>query len=82
VLDVRTATEYRDHRLEGSVHVPLGTLRGRLDRIARDREIVTVCSHGIRSYEAHRILVECGYARSAMLDGGLSAWPFHLERID
>lgn len=82
VLDVRTATEYRDHRLEGSLHVPLGTLRGRLDRIARDREIVTVCSLGIRSYEACRILQGCGYERAAMLDGGLTAWPFKLERID
>lgn len=81
VLDVRMPSEYRDLRMEGSLHVPLGALRGRLDRISREREIVTVCSHGIRSYEAYRVLVERGYERVAILDGGLAAWPYAIERL-
>ncbi len=81
VLDVRLPSEHRDLRMRGSLHVPLGALRGRLDRIARDREIVTVCTHGIRSYEAYRVLVEHGYERVAILDGGLASWPYSVERL-
>jgi len=81
VLDVRLPSEHRDLRMRGSLHVPLGALRGRLDRIARDREIVTVCTHGIRSYEAYRVLVEHGYERVAILDGGLASWPYAIERL-
>jgi rhodanese-related sulfurtransferase len=81
VLDVRMPGAHGEARLKGSVNVPLGTLRGRLHQVPRDREVVVVSRTGTKSYEAMLILMDHGYARVAMLDGGLEAWPYGLERL-
>lgn len=81
LLDVRLSSEYEEHRLAGSAHVPLGALRGRLSQFSADREIVTVCSLGLRSYEAARLFAAHGYPKVRMLDGGLAAWPYELEHL-
>jgi NADPH-dependent 2,4-dienoyl-CoA reductase/sulfur reductase-like enzyme/rhodanese-related sulfurtransferase/two-component sensor histidine kinase len=79
VLDVRTPAEYDQERLPGSVHVPLGTLRGRLADVPRDRPIVTVCKLGLRGYEAALVLRSAGFEDVRVLDGGLTMWPY--ERV-
>lgn len=81
LLDVRLPGAHAEARLPGSVNVPLGSLRGRLHQLPRDREIVVVSRTGTKSYEATLILREHGYERVVMLDGGLEAWPFGLERL-
>jgi NADPH-dependent 2,4-dienoyl-CoA reductase/sulfur reductase-like enzyme/rhodanese-related sulfurtransferase len=81
LLDVRQSVEYRQTRLKGSQHIPIGALRSRLHDLPRDRAIVIVCSLGLRSYEASRILTAHGFADVAVLDGGLEAWPYYLEQM-
>ncbi len=81
LLDVRLPSEYGRTRLKGSRHMPLGTLRGRLHELPRDRPIVVVCSIGLRSYEASLVLSQHGFENVRVLDGGLDAWPFDLERL-
>ena len=63
LLDVREAWEYNLCALPGSVHIPMGQIQARLNEIDRNREIVVVCHHGVRSNQvAH-------YLATAM-DGG------------
>ncbi len=81
LLDVRLPSEYGRRRLKGSRHIPLGTLRGRLHDLPRDRSIVVVCSLGLRSYEASLVLAHHGFDDVRVLDGGLEAWPFAQERL-
>jgi NADPH-dependent 2,4-dienoyl-CoA reductase/sulfur reductase-like enzyme/rhodanese-related sulfurtransferase len=81
LLDVRQPTEYQKIRLRGSRHIPLGSLRDRLDDLPRDRPIVVMCSLGLRSYEASRILETFGFDNVFVLDGGLEAWPYAVERL-
>ncbi len=81
LLDVRLPGTFGEVRLKGSSNLPLGSLRGRLHQVPRDREIVVVSRTGTKSYEAALILREHGYAKVAMLDGGLEAWPYGLERL-
>ncbi len=81
VLDVRLTGAFGEARLPGSVNVPLGSLRGRLHQVPQDREVVVVSRTGTKSYEAALILADHGYDRVAMLDGGLEAWPYGLERL-
>ena len=81
LLDVRLPAEYSTVRLAGSLHIPLGALRGRLHEIPADREIVTIGKIGLRAYEAALVLRHNGYQRVAVLDGGLDAWPFALEQL-
>ncbi len=75
-LDVRTPAEYEEVRLPGSTSIPLGTLRGRLDELPRDREIITFCRQSLRAYEAALILRAAGFPRVRTLDGGIDMWPY------
>jgi NADPH-dependent 2,4-dienoyl-CoA reductase/sulfur reductase-like enzyme/rhodanese-related sulfurtransferase len=81
LLDVRQPMEYAEVRLRGSRHIPLGSLRGRLNELPRDETIVVVCSIGLRSYEASLILKANGFEDVWVLDGGLQSWPYPVERL-
>jgi rhodanese-related sulfurtransferase len=80
LIDVRLPSELDVMRLPGSRSIPLGALRARLDEFPRDRAVVLVCKLGLRSYEASLILKAHGLTDVRVLDGGLDAWPFDLER--
>jgi len=81
LLDVRLHSEYSRVRLPGSLHIPLGALRGRLHEIPRDLPIVTIGKIGLRAYEAALALEHHGFRGVRVLDGGLDAWPFELEQL-
>ena len=81
LLDVRQSTEYGQERLRSSRHIPLGNLRIRLHELPHDKTIVVVCSLGLRSYEAGRVLLTHGFDDVLVLDGGLEAWPYSVERL-
>lgn len=80
ILDVRRADEVAaGPRIPGSVRIPHTELRGRIDEVreaAAGRPIAIHCRSGVRSYLAHRMLVDAGLSASS-LDGGmltLEAW--------
>lgn len=82
LLDVRQPAEFGKTRFRNSRHIPLGSLRGRLHELPEQDPIVLVCSLGLRSYEAALILKNVGFTDVRVLDGGLEAWPFALERLE
>lgn len=75
LVDVREPDEFADWRIGGSINLPLESLgkSETLQSLPRDREIITICAHGIRSGEAAAFLVKKGYS-VRHLAGGLSAW--------
>jgi NADPH-dependent 2,4-dienoyl-CoA reductase/sulfur reductase-like enzyme/rhodanese-related sulfurtransferase len=73
VLDVRSPDEVAASQVPGSVHIPLGELRRRLDELPRDREIWVHCGAGQRSYYACRILAQRGF-RVRNLSGGMQTY--------
>ena len=76
VLDVRSPGEYEQVRLPGSTLIPLGALRGRLNELPKDKEIVTFCKISLRGYEAALILKAAGFENVRVMDGGLVMWPY------
>ncbi len=81
LLDVRTEQQAKarpidDRRLKV---IPLGELRDRLNELPRDKEIITVCPMGARSYNALRILAGAGFKDVKSLEGGLQGWPYELD---
>jgi NADPH-dependent 2,4-dienoyl-CoA reductase/sulfur reductase-like enzyme/rhodanese-related sulfurtransferase/two-component sensor histidine kinase len=78
-LDVRSVGEYERERLGGSTLIPLCTLRGRLDELPRDKEIVAFSEISLRGYEAALVLRAAGFGNVRVLDGGVAMWPY--ERI-
>jgi hydroxyacylglutathione hydrolase len=74
ILDVRTAKEWQDKHLEGSLNLPLQRLRERLDEVPRQRRLVVHCASGYRSAIAASLLQRHGITNLADLVGGFAAW--------
>lgn len=79
LLDVRGPAECERGNLPGSMLIPLGSLRARLEELPRDKPIVTFCTISLRGYEAALLLGSAGFENVRVLDGGLEMWPY--ERI-
>ena len=60
LLDVRTRGEVARGTVPGAVNIPLDDLRGRLDEIPRETELLVFCEVGLRAYLACRILSQNG----------------------
>ncbi len=77
-LDVRGPDEYETMRIEhpNIRLIPLGMLRGKLDELSIDKEIIAFCKISLRGYEAQRILDANGFKNVKFMDGGIMAWPF------
>ena len=78
VVDVREPWEWEIARIEGSRHLPLGELPGRLGELDPHAEIVTVCHKGKRSLQAQQLLQGAGF-RVRSLAGGIDAWAEEAE---
>jgi rhodanese-related sulfurtransferase len=72
-VDVREPDEWRAGHIKGATHIPVRQVRRRLDELATDRMIVTVCRSGRRSGKVARSLRRAGY-EAENLDGGMRAW--------
>ena len=73
VVDVRSPLEVAAGAVPGTINIPLGELRTRLDELPRDREIWVHCGVGQRSYYASRILKQHGF-RVRNLSGGMTSF--------
>ncbi|OOE72300.1 FAD-dependent oxidoreductase [Salinivibrio sp. ML290] len=76
LLDVRNAPERENGQLiEGDVHIPVDELRGRIDELPKDKEIVVYCQVGLRGNVAYRQLVNNGF-KARNLIGGYRTYKF------
>jgi peroxiredoxin family protein/rhodanese-related sulfurtransferase/TusA-related sulfurtransferase len=69
LLDVRTQPEFAAGTIPGALSIPLDELRGRLDELPKEKEILVFCQVGLRGYLACRILAQHGF-RCRNLTGG------------
>ncbi len=72
VIDVRGKPIADAHPVPGAINIPMPTLRANLDKIDRNRPVVTVCMLGKNSYFASRVLKLNGFNVKS-LDGGVKA---------
>lgn len=75
LLDVRSPEEVAQMAIEGSVNIPLGAVRGRLDELDRSKPVVAFCKISLRGYEAALILQKAGFKDVKVMDGGILMWP-------
>jgi NADPH-dependent 2,4-dienoyl-CoA reductase/sulfur reductase-like enzyme/peroxiredoxin family protein/rhodanese-related sulfurtransferase/TusA-related sulfurtransferase len=73
LLDVRDPGELEAGGIPGAKNIPLDELRGRLDELPRDRELLVFCQVGLRGYLACRILSQKGYV-CRNLSGGYKTY--------
>lgn len=82
ILDVRTPQEYKAWKISYNKYkdpplIPIDQLisstQMALKYVPKDKEIITVCSHGNRSMMAARLLSQLGYDVKSM-KGGMAQW--------
>ena len=77
LLDVRTPQEYisEEGHIPGSILIPMGELKSRTHELEKykDKEVIVICSSGIRSASATRYLRNLGFEAFNM-EGGMRAW--------
>ena len=61
IVDVRTADEYRSGHVPGSINIPLDRLQGQLQKIPKNKPVITCCRSGARSGMAADVLKQAGY---------------------
>jgi rhodanese-related sulfurtransferase len=74
LLDVREPWEFERARIDGSLHVPMREVPGRLAEIDPDKEVVAICHHGGRSMQVAMFLEKNGFSRVHNLVGGVDGW--------
>ena len=57
----------------------MGQLIERLDEVEKDKILIVVCHHGIRSRMVARYLIAKGFVNVINLTGGIDAWSNNVD---
>lgn len=79
LLDIRAQWEFDTCHIPGSIQLPLTQLADRIAEVPRDKPIIAICHHGVRSLQALRVLKECGFEDVKSLSGGVHAWAQQID---
>jgi NADPH-dependent 2,4-dienoyl-CoA reductase/sulfur reductase-like enzyme/rhodanese-related sulfurtransferase len=74
LIDVRSALEFVEGNIPGSINIPVDELRNRLDEINKQKNIFIYCQIGLRGYLAQRILIQNGFENVKNVSGGYKLW--------
>lgn len=61
IIDVRSKGEYQGGHIKGSVNIPLDVLSSNLNKIKKDKPVITCCASGMRSASAKAMLKSRGF---------------------
>lgn len=76
VVDVREEGELKEGRLADAIHIPVGSLKSRVNELERYKEkpVIVMCRSGHRSAHACSVLHKNGFTTLYNLRGGIGAW--------
>lgn len=76
VIDVRESNEYSEGHIINSIHIPLSSLKTRLNNIEKHKsqKVIIACRSGHRSSQACATLKKEGFEQVFNLSGGVMAW--------
>ncbi|MBS1918648.1 MAG: rhodanese-like domain-containing protein [Bacteroidetes bacterium] len=61
IVDVRTKEEYQSGHIQGSVNLPLNNIGNQLNKLKKEKAVITCCASGMRSAAARNILKSRGF---------------------
>lgn len=73
IIDVRTAEERAEEKIDGTIHIPLDELSTRVNDFAKEKEIYFHCKSGKRSAIACTIFTQAGFSKVHNITGGIIA---------
>lgn len=74
LVDVREPAEHSIARIERATLMPMRTIPEQHATLPRDREIILLCHHGMRSEMAGQFLLAQGFSRVSHMVGGIDRW--------
>lgn len=76
VIDVREPHEFNEGHILNALHIPLGSLADRLDKLQKHKNhsLIIACQSGYRSANACKQLKKQGFTKVYNLRGGILAW--------
>jgi rhodanese-related sulfurtransferase len=82
-LDVREPWEVAFARIDmpgvTMLHIPMMQIPMRLAEIPRERSVVCICHHGVRSAQVVAFLLRQGFDDVYNLEGGVDAWSRQID---
>ncbi|MEI6132553.1 MAG: FAD-dependent oxidoreductase [Bacillota bacterium] len=73
LLDTRTAGEFDNGTIPGSINIPVDEIRARANEIDKSKPVYAFCGIGLRGYVACRVLTQMGF-EAINLSGGYRLW--------
>jgi phage shock protein E len=61
IVDVRTPAEFKSGHIRGAINLPLQSLSSDLNKINKDKPVITCCASGMRSASAKTLLRNAGF---------------------
>ncbi len=61
IVDVRTKSEFISGSKEGSINIPLDSLKAKMNELDNTKPIIVCCASGSRSALARRLLITNGF---------------------
>ena len=76
VVDVESATKYKEGHISDALNLPFDTLRDNLGRLNKHKQkpLIIACRNGALSARAAAVLRKHEFKELYILDGGLNAW--------
>jgi rhodanese-related sulfurtransferase len=74
LIDVREPYELALAAIDGAESYPMSRAWEWIDALPRDRALVIVCHHGVRSAQVAYALTQRGYTNVINLAGGIDRW--------
>lgn len=79
LLDVRESWEIEHCAMPGITPLAMAEVPARAHELPRERDVVCICHHGMRSQRVAMFLAQQGFEKVYNLSGGVDAWA---QRID
>lgn len=61
IIDVRTEGEFALAHKQGSINIPLASLKNKINELDKNKPIIVCCASGSRSAFAKRVLIKNGF---------------------
>ena len=79
LLDVREPFEVNIAKIEGSIHIPMGEVKNKLNELDLNDKIIVQCKSGVRSARICEYLVNNNFKDVKNLKGGIVAWSQEID---
>lgn len=79
LLDVREDWERAIASVDGSIHIAMAEIPGRMSELRKDLPVAVMCHSGVRSARVAAFLAGQDFPKVANLTGGIDAWSVEVD---